>query len=875
MRVLASIVAAILIALVAASLEDPNHALRPSLVGARSAIPSLVGGPHLMSPDPHIGSWPAGALQTSPPVGPRASPVGTADILVLLIEFTDIVHEPTHDQTFFDRFFNDTSPGARSMRMFYAEASYGALTINATIVPMWFVSSRAMAYYGQDGSSGVDAANGPIYNLVTEAVRTADPFVNFTAFDTDHNGVVDHLMIVHAGVGQESHANQTDLIWSHSWVVGGPSLIVDGVQVSGYTMVSEDSPLGVSVHEFGHDLGLPDLYDTDYSSDGAGIWDVMSEGAWNGAPRGSSPAMFSAWSKIRLGWFTPTFGPFDVVADTPIPAIETHAFAYRLDTVVSPSEYFLIENREPIDFDAALPAHGLLIWHVDDSRPNNNDDAHRLLDLEEMDEGVNGDRPTDAGDPWHDTAVGFGPDTNPSSFAYGPIPTKWRVRDISAIGDPMTATILYSVPTDVAVQEIRAPSMVPLGASVTGRVVVRNEGAGRADPRLFVRVYRDSISPANLVLQENRTLALAFGDTTLVNVTFSASALARYLIDAAAAIAGDAIPSDDERIVHVSTNTFAFRDDMEAGAGNWTVGGMPQDNPRWSLLNASAGNGSAHGGSFAWRFGFGSNATLSPASPSWRALTSAAVNVTAPAFLIFYHRFDFTNGTDSASPGNSHATVEVRYGAGPWAVLGTFSGRSLQWGGVSIPLAPPVLPTTVQLRFNATAGDMPGRGGWWIDDVAIATRGLAHAVVLLPPSLAADAVVGTFASAGLKLANVGDFEDAFLLNASVPAGWVALFAPPGGLPTLANRTVVVGPDRDTTIGFAILVPPGAAPGSYVATVYSAGPMNAKASAMITIAVPGESTGGFVIVAAIAGSLGVAVALVGFLMWRRRSRRPPT
>src|SRR3989454_5938603 len=152
----------------------------------------------------------------------------------------------------------------------------------------------------------------------------------------------------------------------------------------------------------------------------------MSEGAWNGAPRGSSPAMFSAWSKIRLGWFTPTFGPFDVVADTPIPAIETHAFAYRLDTVVSPSEYFLIENREPIDFDAALPAHGLLIWHVDDSRPNNNDDAHRLLDLEEMDEGVNGDRPTDAGDPWHDTAVGFGPDTNPSSFAYGPIPTKWR-----------------------------------------------------------------------------------------------------------------------------------------------------------------------------------------------------------------------------------------------------------------------------------------------------------------------------------------------------------------------------------------------------------------------------------------------------------------
>src|SRR2546427_1702161 len=248
--------------------------------------------------------------------------------------------------------------------------------------------------------------------------------------------------------------------------------------------------------------------------------------------------MFSAWSKIRLGWLTPMSGPIDFAADAPIPAIETHAFAYRLPTVVSPSEYFLIENREPIDFDAALPAHGLLIWHVDDSRPNNTDDAPRLLDLEEMDEGVNGDRPPDAGDPWHDTAVGFGPDTNPSSFAYGPIPTKWRVRDISAIGDPMTATIVYSVPTDVAVQEIRARSMVPLGASVTARVVVRNEGATSADARLVIRVYRDEMSPANLVFRENRTVALAFAESALVNVSFSAPAFARYLLAPAASVPG-------------------------------------------------------------------------------------------------------------------------------------------------------------------------------------------------------------------------------------------------------------------------------------------------------------------------------------------------
>jgi len=403
---------------------------------------------------------------------------------------------------------------------------------------------------------------------------------------------------------------------------------------------------------------------------------------------------------------------------------------------------------------------------------------------------------------------------------------------------------------------------------------VRNEGATSVDARLFIRVYRDEMSPANLVFQENRTVALAFGETALVNVSFPATALGRYLIDAAASIPGDAIASDDERIVHVSTNAFAFRDDMEAGNGNWTVSGAPDDNPEWSLLNASAANGSAHRGSFAWRFGYASNTTLTPANPAWRALTSATINVTGSAYLIFYHRFDFSNATDSGAPGNSRTTVEVRYGAGPWAVLATYSGRSLQWEGVSIPLAPPVLPTTMQLRFNATAGDMPGRGGWWIDDVAIAARGLTHAVVLLPPSIAADAIAGTFASARLKVANVGDFEDSFLVNASVPVGSVALFAPPGGLPTLASRSVVVGPDRQAVVDLAILVPPGAAPGSYIATIHTAGPMNANASATITVVVLGESSGGFVIVAAIAGILGVAVALVGFLLWRRRTRRPP-
>src|SRR2546427_1014825 len=465
-------------------------------------------GPSLMPPDPLSGRWPAAGIRSalSAPLHPAAV-LGEARVLVLLIQVTNVSHDPSHEAPYFDDFFNNATPAAHSMRAYYGEVSYGGLTINATIVPTWFTSSHPMEYYGKDGTSGVDNVNGPIYYLVDEAVRAADPSVDFTSFDADHDGVIDHLVVVHAGPGQENHANLTDAIWSHSWNVydGDPTqpgdqlLLADGVQVFRYTMISEDSPLGVMAHEFGHDLALPDLYDTDGSSDGAGVWDPMSLGAWNGAPRGSSPAEFSAWSKTRLEWLTPTPGPVTALEDTAIPAVEQRPFVIRLSIPGSVNEYFLLENREQTGFDVGLPASGLLIWHVDDSQPDNTNDAHRLLDLEEADEGINGDHPTDAGDPWHDTAVGFGPDTQPRSGAYDGTATNWRVRDISAAGPTMTASLLFSLTVDVAVQENPAPSMVAGGGPGPPGGGVRKQRAASPPPPRTVGGVFEPISPTPLL----------------------------------------------------------------------------------------------------------------------------------------------------------------------------------------------------------------------------------------------------------------------------------------------------------------------------------------------------------------------------------------
>src|SRR5437763_11910906 len=560
--------------------------------------------PQLTPPNPAAGTWPP-YLRRSPTARSPAptQTTGVARILVLLIQFSDTAANPSHDGAYFDSRLNATGGSVRSVRTYYQEVSRGALTPNATVISTWFTSAHPMSYYGTDSSTGVDDANGPIYRLVVEAVHLADPSVNFAPFDTNGDGVVDHLMVVHAGAGQESNPGQKDLIWSHRWDVldadpttpGSQSLTADGVQIYGYTMESEDFVIGTVAHEFGHDLGLPDLYDTDGSSAGAGIWDIMSLGSWNGAPAGSSPAHMSAWSLLRLGWVTPT----DVTTaqvGAAIDSIETSGKVFRLSLPGTTSEYFLIENRQPIGFDAALLGTGLLIWHVDDSQTSNDQDNHRLLDLEEADEGVSGDRPTDSGDPWHATAAGWGPDTNPDSRAYDGSITGWRIRDISASGAVMIATIARDVTKDLAVSAIRVPFAADAGAIVRTEIDVRNEGVQAATIRLQVEVYRDSFqSSARVTATTFNRVGLAAQTTATFPLNFTPVSTGRYLVHALVVGASDEIPSNDERVAHVLVNSFLFSDPV-VNAGGWMTNGFSRDPHRWRVVNDTDQDGASHSG---------------------------------------------------------------------------------------------------------------------------------------------------------------------------------------------------------------------------------------------------------------------------------------
>ena len=844
-------------------------------------------GPQLTPPNPAAGGWPP-YLRRSP-TAPSPTPTqttGVARILVLLIQFSDTAANPSHDGAYFDSRLNSTGGSVRSVRTYYQEVSRGALTLNATIISTWFTSAHPMSYYGADSSTGVDDANGPIYRLVVEAVHLADPSVNFAPFDTNGDGVVDHLMVVHAGAGQESNPGQKDLIWSHRWAVldadpttpGSQSLTADGVQIYGYTMESEDFVVGTATHEFGHDLGLPDLYDTDGSSHGAGIWDPMAEGSWNGNPAGSSPAHMSAWSLMRLGWVTPTDVTTSLVG-TSIDAVETSGKVFRLSIPGSIQEYFLIENRQPLGFDAGLPGSGLLIWHVDDSQTSNDQDTHRLVDLLEADEASMGDHPVDASDPWHDTASGWGPETVPDSRAYDGAATGWRVRDISASGATMIATIAHDVTKDLAVSAIRLPFTEAVGAVVQTQTDVRNEGVQPANVTLQVEVYRDMLQPSTRVTTATFNRPIVGAQTTATfSVNFTPASSGRYLVHAFIVGANDEIPSNDERIAHVLVNTFRFRDPITSAAG-WSTDGFSNDQYRWRVVSDSDPDGGSHSHPSAWRFGYVATLVPNPLPPAWHTLTSPSIGVPAgPTFLIFYHRYDFTGRTVEVLPIGANETdeayVEVSYGGGPWTKVARYTDKDLTWRVAAFNLTANISgSTTVQVRFNASSNVMAKAGGWWIDDVMIAAAGPGRAGVFLGAVGLITAAGGT-ARIALKLANVGEYETNFRLDATLPPGWGAgLEGGAGGL--LRGHVVRLAPDNDAALRIDLSPAGNATAGtSYPATITATALEDPTARAAATFQVV-VSTSLSVDLLLGVGLVVAAIAVLVVAVVARRRRRPRT
>ncbi|MFH1143248.1 MAG: M6 family metalloprotease domain-containing protein, partial [Candidatus Eisenbacteria bacterium] len=262
--------------------------------------------------------------------------------IVILVDFSDNVADVgTYPKSHYeDMLFSVGSYPTGSMRDWYLENSYGQFNVTGAVT-VWLRMPQLYSYY-VDGQAGFGTYPQNAQKLAEVAVVAADPYVDFSQFDNDgpdgvadsgdDDGMVDALFIVHAGPGRETTGSDDD-IHSHAWSMS-VTQVVDGVGAQRYSMEPEDGKRGVFGHEFGHVLGLPDLYDTDYSSSGAGYWCMMSSGSWGGG--GETPVHFLSWCKARLGFLEPTI-PLTNVISADIPQVETDPVAYTLWTAGYPN----------------------------------------------------------------------------------------------------------------------------------------------------------------------------------------------------------------------------------------------------------------------------------------------------------------------------------------------------------------------------------------------------------------------------------------------------------------------------------------------------------------------------------------------------------
>ena len=287
----------------------------------------------------------------------KAPILGTKKALCVLMSFRDRPMVKTNAE--FNSLINQvgyaTGGAYGSVRDFFIENSYGQMTLEVTVVGPYTTQNNMSSYVTNSGYRAFAA----------EAARAADADVNYNDFAV--NGTLETFHIIFAGYGDEA-INNGQQIWSHKWQLASP-ITLDGVRISVYSCSPELrgssgtnlTYIGVICHELTHVFGSPDYYDTGSTGYiGTGSWDLMAGGSWNGS--GNRPAHINMFQKILFGWVTPE----ELTSSrhiTNMPNSAQNPVAYTV-TANSNGEMYVLENRQRVGYDSAVPGHGLLIYHV-------------------------------------------------------------------------------------------------------------------------------------------------------------------------------------------------------------------------------------------------------------------------------------------------------------------------------------------------------------------------------------------------------------------------------------------------------------------------------------------------------------------------------
>ncbi len=319
---------------------------------------------------------------------------GTVHSPVILVQFQDTkftvpeIHQAIYDLCNKEGY--DAFDAKGSAADYFRASSNGAFKPVFDVYGPITLSNDAVYYNGKGTNYPGAGKNGRFFELVKEAVLALDSEIDFSQYDYDENGTVDNIFFFYAGYGQADTGDK-NTIWPHQgdysqYVNLGytDAVTCDGKSIATFACANElDGSMkdkvaypyldgiGAFTHEFGHVLGLPDLYDTGDSgikTDTPGYWDVMANGTYN--DNSTCPPLYSAYEKWVCGWLEYTDAEDGTHYDIPsLTKDGTQAVRVRIRrpgaTGTYYPEYFVLETRSKDGWDKSLDGEGLLIWQID------------------------------------------------------------------------------------------------------------------------------------------------------------------------------------------------------------------------------------------------------------------------------------------------------------------------------------------------------------------------------------------------------------------------------------------------------------------------------------------------------------------------------
>lgn len=391
----------------------------------------------------------------------KTETIKESQYLVILVNFQDSVFRYTKED--FSDWLNEpgysTNGGTGSVKDYYRDNSMGQFVPNFQVVGPYTLSQPLAYYGGNSSSSGDDENPRDMVKEACELAKAANPSLDFSQFDNDGDGQMDNCYIIYAGYSEASTANDDD-IWPHSWYMGEEAFQIDGITIENYSCSAElvgmpGAPvnpmmdgIGTFTHEFGHILGLKDLYDTDDYTNGYGVdpgtFSLYASGSYNNESR--TPPYLWAFERMQLGWciegtdLIEMKDAEDVTLDNISENKARFINAQPGREAGTGHEWFVFENRQQSGWDRYIPAHGLLIYHYDYTQdmqekywsvngPNNNA-KHRCLYLKAAD-GID-DVNSRAGDTYPGTSANtsFTDSTTPNSLNWNGEPVNVPVTNI-------------------------------------------------------------------------------------------------------------------------------------------------------------------------------------------------------------------------------------------------------------------------------------------------------------------------------------------------------------------------------------------------------------------------------------------------------------